>query len=65
MKKDVDALEEELRKVKEELVETQKGLDQMIVERMRMYRQLRLICEQVDVSRNDLEDICVLKRNKS
>lgn len=72
MKKDADTLKQELRELKlkhealkKEFNELLRDYDKVIDERLRMYRQLRLICERVDYSRLELEGVCELKPNKS
>ena len=59
--------EQELEKVKAErdkfmnrLMEMNAEYDRVSVEKTQMLRQLRFICERIDLTREELKDICKL-----
>ena len=63
--------EQELEKVKEErdgfmkkFMELKAGYERVSEDKSRMLRQLRFICERVDVARYELSDVCKLEPNK-
>jgi predicted nucleic acid-binding Zn-ribbon protein len=64
--------EQELTKVKEErdnfmkkFMELKADYERVSEDKNRMLRQLRFICERVDVAREELRDVCKLEINKS